>query len=60
MTNLIRGDLLSSARIWITTRPAAANQIPADCVGMVSEVRRFTNPQKGEYFRKRFREETLA
>ncbi|XP_036381185.1 protein NLRC3-like [Megalops cyprinoides] len=60
LTNLFRGNLLTSGYTWVTSRPSAASRLPPDCVHQLVEVRGFKDPEKEEYFRKRFSDQDLA
>ncbi|XP_062395994.1 NACHT, LRR and PYD domains-containing protein 12-like [Sardina pilchardus] len=52
MASLIKGKVLNSAHIWVTTRPAAASLIPDECFNTVTEVRGFNDDQKDQFFHK--------
>lgn len=61
LTNLIRGNMLpTDACLWITSRPAAASQIPPECVDRITVIQGFNDFQKEEYFRKRFPDGNLV
>ncbi|XP_076141559.1 NACHT, LRR and PYD domains-containing protein 3-like isoform X1 [Alosa pseudoharengus] len=62
LTNLMRGKLLPSAHLWITTRPAAAAQLPEEILtdGYVTQIQGFNDQQKMKYFEKQVQDQNEA
>lgn len=56
IVNLVRGNLLPIARIWILGRRAAVSQIPSELVDVTAELQGFTDEMKDEYLTKRYKD----
>ncbi|XP_076002194.1 NLR family CARD domain-containing protein 3 [Genypterus blacodes] len=60
IVNLIRGNLLPGAFVWILGRRAAVSQIPAELIDVVTEIQGFSDEMKDDYLTRRFTDGALA
>ncbi|PWA20476.1 hypothetical protein CCH79_00003725 [Gambusia affinis] len=60
IVNLIRGNLLPNARLWILGRRAAITEIPSKFVDVVAELQGFSDEMKDQYLTQRFTDPQLA
>ncbi|RVE64628.1 hypothetical protein OJAV_G00127840 [Oryzias javanicus] len=54
IVNIVRGNLLPGARVWILGRPPAVLQIPHTLIDVFTEIQLFSDEMKEEYMRRRF------
>ncbi|XP_067287109.1 NACHT, LRR and PYD domains-containing protein 3-like [Pseudorasbora parva] len=62
LVNLLRGKLLPSAHLWITSRPIAAGQLPNEIFsnGYTTQIRGFRDEQKEEYFKRQLEDPEMT
>ncbi|XP_009475622.1 PREDICTED: protein NLRC3 [Nipponia nippon] len=54
ITNIIRGNLLQEASVWVTSRPTAASQIPGGLVDRMTEIRGFRAAEMKDFLDEMF------
>lgn len=57
LINLIKGNMLHYAYMWVVSRPLSCCDVPNDRIHQVVEVRGFEEESRMEYFRRRFSKE---
>uniref|UniRef100_H3AL57 NLR family CARD domain containing 3 n=1 Tax=Latimeria chalumnae TaxID=7897 RepID=H3AL57_LATCH len=60
ITNIIRGNLLPEASVWITSRPTSASQIPGGLVDRMTEIRGFGEAEIQDFYYQMFDDKNLA
>ncbi|XP_043928152.1 NACHT, LRR and PYD domains-containing protein 3-like isoform X2 [Protopterus annectens] len=58
--NIIKGNLVPSASVWVTSRPGPTDKIPSEYIDRITEIQGFEEKEKEEYFYKRCADECLA
>uniref|UniRef100_G1NB21 Uncharacterized protein n=1 Tax=Meleagris gallopavo TaxID=9103 RepID=G1NB21_MELGA len=54
ITNIIRGNLLQEASVWVTSRPTAASQIPGGLIDRMTEIRGFRAAEMKDFLDQMF------
>uniref|UniRef100_A0A8C2U1V8 NLR family CARD domain containing 3 n=1 Tax=Coturnix japonica TaxID=93934 RepID=A0A8C2U1V8_COTJA len=54
ITNIIRGNLLQEAAVWVTSRPTAASQIPGGLIDRMTEIRGFKAAEMKDFLDQMF------